>query len=311
VNPAAMDLLANILVSAMIAATPLVFAATGELVAERSGVLNLGVEGMMIIGAIAAFATVIQTGSIPLALCAAVLGGAIMAGLFGILTLTLRANQVASGLALTMFGLGLSALWGQAYSGRSAGTFPRLYIPGLSDLPLVGKLLFGQDGLLYLSLAMVVLVAWALDRTRLGLIIRAIGENHDAAHAIGYRVVAYRYLALVFGGAMAGLGGAYLSLVQTPLWVERMTAGRGWIALAIVVFAAWRPWRVLFGAYLFGVITILQLHSQAVGVRIDAQVLSMLPYLATIVVLVIISRDKMKVKLTAPACLGKPFHAAT
>jgi len=233
-----------------------------------------------------------------------------MAALFGVLTLTLRANQVASGLALTMFGLGLSALWGQGYSGLSAPAFPRLSVPGLSDLPFVGKLLFGQDGLLYLSFAMVVLVAWVLDRTRLGLIVRAIGENHDAAYAIGYPVIAYRYLALMFGGAMAGLGGAYLSLVQTPLWVERMTAGRGWIALALVVFASWRPWRVLLGAYLFGGITILQLHSQALGVKVDAQLLSTLPYLATIVVLVIISRDKMKVKLTAPACLGKPFHAA-
>ena len=287
------------------------FAAIGELVAERAGVLNLGVEGMMVVGAIAAFSAIIATKSAALALLAAVLGGAVMAALFAVLTLTLRANQVASGLALTMFGLGLSALWGQGYSGLSAPAFPRLYIPGLSELPLVGKLLFAQDGLIYLSFAMVAAVAFVLERTRLGLIVRAIGENHDAAHAIGYPVIAYRYLALMFGGAMAGLGGAYLSLVQTPLWVERMTAGRGWIALALVVFAAWRPWRVLLGAYLFGGITILQLHSQALGVKVDAQLLSMLPYLATILVLVIISRDKMKVKLTAPACLGKPFHAAS
>jgi len=247
---------------------------------------------------------------VALALAAAIAGGAALAALFGTLALTLRANQVASGLALTMFGLGLSALWGQGYSGLSAPAFPRLYVPGLTDLPFVGKLLFGQDGLIYLAFAMVVAVAFLLDRTRLGLIVRAIGENHDAAHAIGYPVIAYRYLALLFGGAMAGLGGAYLSLVQTPLWVERMTAGRGWIALALVVFAAWRPWRVLIGAYLFGGITILQLHSQALGVKIDAHLLSMLPYLATILVLVIISRDAMKVKLTAPQCLGKPFHAA-
>jgi ABC-type uncharacterized transport system permease subunit len=304
-----MDLLANILISAMIAATPLVFAATGELVAERSGVLNLGVEGMMVIGAISAFSAIIATKSVPLALLAALTGGAMMAALFGVLTLTLRANQVASGLALTMFGLGLSALWGQGYSGLSAPAFPRLDIPVLSDLPFVGKLLFGQDGLAYLSIVMVALVAWVLSRTRLGLILRAVGENHDAAHAIGYPVIACRYLALMFGGAMAGLGGAYLSLVQTPLWVERLTAGRGWIALALVVFAAWRPWRVLLGAYLFGGITVLQLHSQAIGVKVDAQLLSMLPYLATIVVLVVISRDKIRMKLTAPACLGRPFHA--
>jgi simple sugar transport system permease protein len=305
-----MELVVNILISAMIAATPLVFAAIGELVAERAGVLNLGVEGMMIVGAVAGFSAVIAAKSLALALAAAMVGGAVMALLFGVLTLTLRANQVASGLALTMFGLGLSALWGQGYSGLSAPAFPRLSLPLLTELPLVGKLLFGQDGLIYLSFAMVVAVAWVLERTRFGLILRAIGENHDAAHAIGYPVIAYRYLALMFGGTMAGLGGAYLSLVQTPLWVERMTAGRGWIALALVVFAAWRPWRVLLGAYLFGGITILQLHSQALGVKIDAQLLSMLPYLATILVLVVISRDAMKVKLTAPACLGKPFHVA-
>jgi ABC-type uncharacterized transport system permease subunit len=305
-----MDLLANILISAMIAATPLVLAAIGELVAERAGVLNLGVEGMMVVGAIAGFATMLGTGSAILGLLAAMLGGAMMAFLFGILTLTFRANQVASGLALTMFGLGLSALWGQGYSGKSAPPFPRLSIPGLTDLPLVGKLLFGQDALVYLSLAIVAGVAYVLTRTRAGLILRAVGENHDAAHAIGYPVVRVRYLAVMFGGAMAGLGGAYLSLVQTPLWVERMTAGRGWIALALVVFAAWRPWRALLGAYLFGGITILQLHSQALGVKIDAQLLSMVPYLATIIVLVVISRESTRSKVSAPACLGKPFHAA-
>ena len=305
-----MDLLANILISAMIAATPLVFAAIGELVVERAGVLNLGVEGMMVIGAISGFAAMLATGSAPLGLLAAMLGGAAMAFLFGVLTLTFRANQVASGLALTMFGLGLSALWGQGYSGRSAPPFPRLYIPGLTELPFVGKLLFGQDALVYLSLAVVGGVAYVLARTRAGLILRAVGENHDAAHAIGYPVSRVRYLAVMFGGAMAGLGGAYLSLVQTPLWVERMTAGRGWIALALVVFAAWRPWRSLLGAYLFGGITILQLHSQALGVKIDAQLLSMVPYLATILVLVVISRDSVRTKVSAPACLGKPFHAA-
>jgi general nucleoside transport system permease protein len=306
-----MDLIANILIGAMIAATPLVLAATGELVTERSGVLNLGVEGMMIVGAIGGFAAMIATRSVVLALLAAMLAGAVMAALFAVLVLTLRANQVASGLALTMFGLGLSALLGQGYSGLSAPAFPQLDIPGLTDLPFVGKLLFGQDLLVYLSLALVLAVAWVLKRTRLGLVIRAIGENHDAAHAIGYPVIACRYLATLFGGAMAGLGGAYLSLVVTPLWVERMTAGRGWIALAIVVFAAWRPWRVLLGGYLFGGITVLQLHSQAVGVKIDAQLLSMLPYLATIVVLVVISRDAIRLRLSAPACLGKPFHATT
>ena len=305
-----MDLLSNILISVMIAATPLVLAATGELVAERAGVLNLGVEGMMVIGALAAFAALIKTGSLVVAVLAATCAGVTMAALFGLITLSLRANQVAAGLALTMFGLGLSALWGQGYSGLSAAPFPRLQVAGLSDLPWIGKLLFRQDALLYLSLALVAAVAFLMEKTRLGLVLRAIGENHDAAHAIGHPVIAYRYGATLFGGALAGLGGAYLSLVQTPLWAERMTAGRGWIALALVVFAAWRPWRLLGGAYLFGAVTILQLHSQALGIKIDAQVLSMLPYLVTVVVLVIISRDKMRVKLTAPACLGKPFHAA-
>jgi simple sugar transport system permease protein len=305
-----LDLLSNILISVMIAATPLVLAATGELVAERAGVLNLGVEGMMVVGALAAFAALIKTGSLVVAVLGATCAGAIMAALFGLITLSLRANQVAAGLALSMFGLGLSALWGQGYSGLSAPPFPRLEIAPLSDLPWLGKPLFHQDALLYLSLALVAAVAFVMERTRLGLILRAIGENHDAAHAIGHPVIAYRYGATLFGGALAGLGGAYLSLVQTPLWAERMTAGRGWIALALVVFAAWRPWRLLGGAYLFGAVTILQLHTQALGIKIDAQLLSMLPYLVTIVVLVIISRDKMRVKLMAPACLGKPFHAA-
>jgi simple sugar transport system permease protein len=302
-----MDLLTGILVSLVVAATPLVFAAIGELVVEKSGVLNLGVEGMMIIGAIAGFAVTIETESYVAGLLAAIVAGALMALLFGIITLTLLANQVASGLALTLFGLGLSALIGQAYSGKSAGAFPRLHIPGLSDIPLVGSLVFGQDWLVYLSLALVAGVAWFLTRTRHGLVLRAIGESHDAAHAIGYPVILYRYAALAFGGACAGLGGAYLSLVQAPLWVERMTAGRGWIALALVVFAAWRPWRTVLGAYLFGGVTILQLHGQGIGLKIEAQYLSMLPYLATILVLVAISRSRT----AAPASLGKPFHATT
>ena len=188
--------------------------------------------------------------------------------------------------------------------------FPRLDVPVLSALPIAGKLLFSRDALFYLSIALVAGTAYTLARTRIGLILRAIGENHDAAHAIGYPVIAYRYLALMFGGACAGLGGAYLSLVQNPFWVEKMTAGRGWIALALVVFAAWRPWRALAGAYLFGGISVLQLHSQGFGLAIDAQILAMFPYLATIVVLVIISADKMRLKLNAPASLGKSFHAA-
>ncbi len=305
------DLLVDILIGVVVASTPLLFAALGELVAEKSGVLNLGVEGMMIMGAVAGFATVIGTGNHALALVAAMAGGALMALLFAILTQTLLANQVASGLALTMFGLGISALWGQGYSGLSAGPFPRLSIPWVSDIPVVGKLIFGQDLMVYLSIACVAAVWWFLNRTRSGLVLRAVGENHDAAHAIGYPVVRIRYLALMFGGAMAGLGGAYLSLVQTPLWAEKMTAGRGWIALALVVFAAWKPWRSLLGAYIFGGVTVLQLHAQALGVSVSANILSMLPYLATVIVLVFISRDKMKLQLNAPASLGKVFYAAS
>jgi ABC-type uncharacterized transport system permease subunit len=306
-----MDLFLNILLGIIVAATPLVFAAIGELVTERSGVLNLGVEGMMVIGAIAAFAVTYGTGSYVLGAVAGAIAGALMGGLFGILTLSLMSNQVATGLALTMFGLGLSALIGQSYSGISLGQFPKVDIPLLTDIPFIGPLLFGQDAFVYLSIALVAGVAWFLVKTRGGLILRAIGENHDAAHAIGYSVIGIRYLAVMFGGLCAGLGGAYLSLVQTPLWVEKMTAGRGWIALALVVFASWRPWRVLGGAYLFGGITIVQLHSQGLGIKIDAQLLSMLPYLMTILVLVVISRDRMKMKLSAPACLGKVFYATS
>ena len=301
-----MDLFAGILTGLLVAATPLILAALGELVAEKSGVLNLGVEGMMVIGAIAGFAAKIATGSYALAFLAAMGGGALMALLFGILTQVFMSNQVASGLALTLFGLGVSALFGAGYTGVTAGTFPRLDALGFG-----GRLASGVDGLMIVALGLVVLTHLVLERTRAGLVLRAVGENHDAAHAIGFPVVRVRLLALAFGGAMAGLGGAYLSLVQTPFWVERMTAGRGWIALALVVFAAWRPFRMLAGALLFGGISILQLHSQGFGLKIDAQILSMLPYLATIAVLVLISRDPAgrgsKQGLRAPQSLGQVF----
>ena len=305
-----MDLTVSIILGIIIAATPLVFAAIGELAVEKSGVLNLGVEGMMIIGAIAGFAASIETGSFSMGVLAAIVAGAVMGLLFAILTQTLLANQVATGLALTMFGLGVAALWGQSYSGKSLPDFPKVHLAGLSDIQVLGPILFGQDGLVYLSMALVAGIWWFFARMRGGLILKAIGENHDAAHAIGYPVVRYRYLTLMFGGGCAGLGGAYLSIVQTPLWVENMTAGRGWISLALVVFAAWRPLRLVLGAYLFGGITILQLHSQGFGVDIAPQILSMLPYIATIIVLVFISRDKIKAKLNAPACLGQTFYAA-
>jgi len=305
-----MGLLEAILQSIIIAATPLAFAAIGEIVVERSGVLNLGVEGMMILGALAGFAVSIETGSYILGVLAAMAAGTIGALIFGGLTQTLMANQVATGLALTIFCLGLAALAGHGYAGKPLARLPSLDIPGLSSLPLVGPVLFGHDALVYLSVAAAFAVAWFLKRTRAGMILRAVGENHDAAHALGYSVVGVRFAALVFGGAMAGIGGAYLSMAQTPQWVEGMTAGRGWIALAIVVFASWRPGRALAGAYLFGGVSVIQLHIQGLGVDISAQYLSMLPYLATIVVLAAISRDTIRNKLNAPACLGRPFHTA-
>ena len=306
-----MDLLILILQGIIVAATPLVFAAIGELVVERAGVLNLGIEGMMIVGAIAGFSVTLDSGSYIAGIIAAAVAGAIAAFLFGFLTQVLMANQVATGLALTIFGLGLSALWGQAYSGKSTASLAKIHIPLLSDIPIIGPLLFSHDPLVYLSIILVAGVAWFLTKTRAGLILRAVGENHDAAHAIGYNVVGVRMLAIMFGGACAGIGGTYLSLVQTPLWVEDMTAGRGWIALAIVVFAAWRPGRALLGAYLFGGVTVVQLHIQGFGVDIDAQILSMMPYLITILVLVLISHDKARASLNAPACLTKPFFASS
>lgn len=290
-----MDLALGIFTGVLVAATPLIYAALGELVVERSGVLNLGVEGMMVAGAIAGFAAAFATGSYSAGFVAACLAGTALALLFGLLTQGLLSNQVATGLALTLFGLGLSALVGQSYSGKSVGTFPRL-VPGIDIFALAAPVAAG-------------VIAWFLARTRAGLVLRAVGENHDAAHAVGLSVVAVRMGAIAFGGAMAGLGGAYLSLVQTPFWVERMTAGRGWIALALVVFAAWKPMRVLAGAYLFGGITILQLHAQGHGIAIDAQILNMLPYLATILVLVLISSGRGPGRLDAPASLGRVFNA--
>jgi simple sugar transport system permease protein len=303
-----MDTTAAIVVSIIAAATPLLFAALGELITEKSGVLNLGVEGMMLLGAVASFVTAIVTGSAILAIIVGALAGALISLVFAFLTLSLLANQVATGLALTIFGIGLSALFGQSYVGTPLEALPKLAIPGLSDMTLVGPIVFGHDFLVYLSIAMVFAVAWFLYRTRWGLIVRAVGESHEAAHAIGYQVIAIRYMAVMFGGAMSGLGGAYLSLAYTPMWIENMSAGRGWIALALVVFATWRPWRVLLGAYLFGGVTMLQLHGQGIGIDVPSQIMSMLPYLATVLVLVLISRDKIRIRLNAPADIGKVFH---
>lgn len=297
-----------ILLTVVSAATPLLLAATGELIVEKSGVLNLGVEGMMIVGAVCAFIATLTTGSWAIGIFAGAIAGITMSLLFGVLTLIFLANQVASGLALTLFGIGVSSLIGIPFIGLPIDKLPALDIPVLGDIPLLGPLLFSQDVLIYFSVIMVIAVHWFLNHSKSGLILRAVGESHDAAHSIGYPVIRIRFLAVMFGGAMAGLGGAFLSISYTPMWVEHMTAGRGWIALALVVFATWKPGRVLIGAYLFGAVTILQLHLQGIGVRLPAQILSMLPYLITILVLVLISRNAARVKLNAPACIGKIFH---
>ncbi len=303
-----LDAAITILVGAIRAGTPLVFAALGELIAEKSGVLNLGVEGMMLVGAVVGFMATVTTGSVSIGILAAVAAGMVMALIFGILTLSLLTNQVATGLALTIFGVGLSAFLGIKYVGTPISGLKPLEIPFLTDIPVIGPLLFGHDLLIYFSFALFVGVAWFLYRSRAGLILRAVGESHDAAHALGYPVVVIRYLAVLFGGACAGLSGAYLSLVYTPQWAENMTAGRGWIALALVVFATWRPGRAMLGAYLFGGITIMGLHVQALGFEISSHLVATLPYLATIIVLAVISRDATKIRLNAPASLGRPFH---
>lgn len=302
------DILIAAIVTIITAATPLVYAALGEMITEKSGVLNLGVEGMMLVGAVCGFAAVIATDSATLGILVGMIAGASFSLIFAVLVLGFQSTQVATGLALTIFGVGISALIGQDLVGISYDGLPKISIPLLSSIPVIGTLLFNHDILVYGSFFMVGVVSWFLKNTRGGLILRAVGDSHDAAHAIGYPVIRIRYMAILFGGAMAGLAGAYLSLSYSPLWIENMSAGRGWIALALVVFATWRPGRVFAGAYLFGGITILQLHAQALGVGVPAQVMSMLPYIATIVVLVMISRDHNKIKLNAPACIGKPFH---
>ena len=303
----ALDPLA-LIVSLIVAATPLVLAAIGELVVEKAGVLNLGVEGMMIIGAVTGFIAGVGTASPVLGFLFAALCGAGVALIFGVLTQVLRSNQVATGLALTLFGLGLAALLGQGYAGIKPPSTERLDLPGLSDLPVIGPLLFSFDWMVYAALLLVAVVWVFLNRTRAGLVLRAVGENHDAAHALGYKVVRIRLIAIAFGGACAGLGGAYLSLVRVPQWSEGMPAGIGWIALAIGVFAAWKPARVILGAWLFGGVTILQLNLQALGVPIPTAYLSMTPYLVTILVLVIMSADRTRAALNAPASLGRGFQ---
>jgi len=302
-----MGMLEAILLTVITAATPLVLASIGELVTERTGVLNLGVEGMMVMGAALAFSATQLTGSPYLGILAGIAGGALFSLLFGFLTLTLVANQVATGLALTILGLGVSGQIGEPYAGMSGAKLQPIEIPVLAEIPFIGPLLFRQDIIFYLSIAIVAGVNWFLLRTRAGLKVRAIGDNHASAHALGIHVIRTRYLAVMFGGACAGLAGAQLSLVYTPQWVENMSAGRGWIALALVVFASWRPWRVLLGGYLFGAVSISQLHAQAFGIGIPSQFLSALPYAATVVVLILISHNRRTTLINTPASLGKPF----
>jgi simple sugar transport system permease protein len=320
-----MDITVNILLTIATAATPLLIAAIGELVVERSGVLNLGVEGMMIMGAVSGFGAAYYTGSPWIGMLAAIALGALFSLLFAFMTLTLATNQVATGLSLTILGLGLSGMMGTSFVGQPGERLPNLDIPGLSSIPVIGRLLFGQDPIFYISIALTAAVMWFLFRTRSGLTLRSIGDSHSSAHALGIKVIRYRYLAVIFGGACAGLAGGHLSLVYTPQWVENMSAGRGWIALALVVFASWRPWRVLAGAYIFGAIWIGQLHVQAIDLNdfvgapwavyklveiiksFPPQLLSSLPYLATVVVLVLISRNKRLTMMNTPASLGQPF----
>jgi ABC-type uncharacterized transport system permease subunit len=303
-----MGLLEAIILSVIAASTPLLLAAAGELVVERSGVLNLGIEGMMIMGAACGFAAAFYTGSIVIGALAGILAGAGMSAIFAALTLGLAVNQVAAGLALTIFGIGLSGLIGASFVGERIEAAPHLHIPLLTDIPVVGQILFGEDAFVYLSIALVVGIWWFLYRTRAGLVLRAVGDSHTSAHALGYPVLKIRTLAVLFGGACAGLGGAYLPLAYTPFFVPGMTAGRGWIALALVVFSSWKPGRIVIGAYLFGAVTILQLHAQGLGLGIPSQLMSSLPYLATVIVLVLISRRSTSAAgSAAPASLGLVF----
>ena len=291
-----------LLVAIMGAATPLLFAAIGELVVEKAGVLNLGVEGMMIVGAISGFAISVSTGNPVVGIIAGGIGGMLLSLIFGVLTQYLLSNQVATGLGLTLFGLGVAALIGQPFAGIKPPSFPAMEFTNIAVRPVV------IDPMIIASFVLVAAVALFLTRTRPGLVLRAVGENHDAAHSLGYNVTLIRMGAIAFGGFCAGIGGAYLSLIRVPQWTEGMTAGAGWIALAIVVFASWRPWRAVMGAYLFGGVTILQLNLQGLGIAIQSQYMAMLPYIVTILVLVFMSADKYRTSLNAPASLGKIFH---
>jgi len=302
-----MDSVALLVAATLNSGTVLAFAALGLLINERAGIVNLGAEGIMLVAAVAGFATVVHTGSDWLGFGAGALAGALLAAAFAVLVIWLNTNQYASGLALSLFGVGFSAFVGIRYTQEKLGERPNFQIPGLADVPFVGPALFRQHPMVYLAIALTVAIAWFLYRSRPGLVLRAVGESPESAHALGYPVRRIRFLAVVFGGALCGLSGAYVSTVYTPLWVEGMIAGKGWIALALTTFATWRPARVLLGAYLFGGVTMLQFHLQGEGVQVPSQFLTMLPYLATIVVLVLISRNASFIRINMPASIGKPF----
>lgn len=302
-----MESFALLVAATLNAGTVLAIAALGLLINERSGIVNLGAEGMMLVAAIAGFATAVHTGSDVLAFAAGAGAGALLAALFGVLVIWLNTNQYASGLALSLFGAGFSAFVGIRYTQEKLSARPHFEIPFLADIPLLGPALFRHHPMVYLAIALTAGLAWFLYRSRAGLVLRAVGESPESAHALGYPVRLIRLAAVAAGGALCGLAGAYLSIIYTPLWVEGMVAGKGWIALALTTFATWRPARVLLGAYLFGGVTMLQFHLQGQGVDIASQWLTMLPYVATIVVLVLISRNPTWIRVNMPASLGKPF----
>ena len=302
-----MDAFALLLAATFNAGTVLAIAALGLLINERAGIVNLGAEGMMLVAAIAGFATAVHTGNDWLAFGAGAAAGAALAAAFGVLVIWLNTNQYASGLALSLFGSGFSAFVGIGFVQAKLGERQQFAVPGLADLPFVGPALFRQHPMVYMAMALTLALAWFLYRSRAGLVLRAVGESPESAHALGYPVRRIRMAAVVVGGALCGVAGAYISVIYTPLWVEGMVAGKGWIALALTTFATWRPARVLLGAYLFGGVTMLQFHLQGQGVEIASQFLTMLPYLATIVVLVLISRNATWIRVNMPASLGKPF----
>ena len=302
-----MEAFALLVASTLNAGTVLAIAGLGLLINERAGVINLGAEGIMLVAAVAGFACSVHTGSDWLGFGAGALAGAAMAAALGLLVIWFNTNQVATGLALSLFGGGFSAFVGQGFVQERLGSRPHFALPGLADIPFLGTALFRQHPMVYLAIALAAALGWFLARTRAGLVLRAVGESPESAHALGYPVRRIRFAAVLAGGALCGVAGAYLSVIYTPLWVEGMVAGKGWIALALTTFATWRPARVLLGAYLFGGVTMLQFHLQAEGVQLASQWLTMLPYLSTIAVLALISRNPAWIRANMPAALGKPF----